>query len=203
MTREPAGDAPLGESIAAIEDAAAGGTLAVGDLLDTLEDRSLGFVLTVLGLAVAIPVVGAIPGMPATAGLAVLASIAHSALGGPRRFAAPEWLRARRVRADRVRAGLARVKPLAARLDAILINRRLAPLVATVPARAAIAGTAAATAAMMMVLALVPGLALPPALALAFFGLALIGRDGLFALVGYALAVVSAGLLLSAGLAVL
>ncbi len=176
---------PLQEAIAGLERDTGSGTVSLGELLDALEQRSLGFVLAALGILVLTPGIGAIPGVPDIASAAALLAIGHAWLGGGRRFVAPERLRARRVSADRVDRALEAVRPLGARIDRLVINERLAWLAESRGARIALSLTAALLALAVFALSLVPWLAALPAFGLLLVGLALMGEDGVFALLAH------------------
>lgn len=191
MTAE---DAPLQDTINAIDDAAGDGTVSLGTLLDSFEDRSLGVILAVFGLAVALPVIGGIPGMPAVGSLVVIIAVFHAFVGGQTHFWAPDIVRRQEVEASRVRSMLDHVRPAGRWIDNLL-SRRLEWLVGSRTARSVLAVSAATLAGMMAVLAIVPGLGTPAALGIMALGLALMSRDGLAAAIGYLFALASAGAL--------
>jgi len=175
---------PLADVIDDLSETAGRGTVSAGRLLDSLQDRSLGFILTLLGLMVTLPPIGAIPGVPDVASVLVIVAVGHSFVGGQRRFWAPESLRRREISAEKVQKGLSWIRPTGAWIDS-MIHRRLGLLVESYPARVAIALIAAALALAMFLLSLIPWFATPASVGIMLFGLALMGRDGVLALVGY------------------
>lgn len=187
--------APLETAVTDIEDAADGETVTLGALLDRIEDRPLGFVLTLVGLMLLIPVIGGIPGFPNVAAVVVCLALFHAARGGYMRLWAPGWLRRRRVSAAKARAALERLRPWAAAVDR-RIGRRFAGLVESPLARSAIAVACLALTGAMIALSVVPFGVTAPAAGLVAFGLALMARDGALALAGYAVTAVSFGLVL-------
>jgi len=193
-TDEEQSDAPVEDAIDSIEDAANGDSVALGDLLDRFEDRPLGFILLVFGLLNALPVIGAIPFLPTVSAIVILATIFHHVAGGQAHFWAPDRLRRQEVSAKTVGSVLDRVHPIAAWVDRQLEDRA-AVLVDGTLARSAICLVAGGLALAMMALSLVPGLAGVPALGIMVLGLALMGRDGLVALLGYLFAAASLGAL--------
>jgi hypothetical protein len=186
--------APLESAIRALQRTAGDdGTVALGDLLDALEHRSLGFILLVMGVLVATPVIGAVPGLPDIAAAGAILATVHAWIGGERTFVAPDRLRARRVSAEKVQHGLARIRPVGAWIDGLVINDRLTMLVKGRPARLALSASAIALSLAIFVLSLLPGLAALPAFGLVLVGLALMGEDGLFALLAHLFTAGSAG----------
>lgn len=178
---------PLADVVDDLSSRAGSGRLTAGELLDLLQDRSLGFILTLLALLVSLPPIGGLPGAPAVIALLILLAVAHALIGDADRFQAPERLRNRKIDADRLQSLLRRIRPMVLWIDGF-IGRRMQGLVSGRGARIAIALTAAALACAMAVLALIPGLVLVASLGILMLGLALMGRDGLLALAGYGFA---------------
>ena len=177
-------DAPLEDALHDLESIAMAEVVPVGTILDALQDRSLGFLLTVAGLLNCIPIIGAIPGLNDLTAVIVIVTVFHFFVGGTSRFWAPKRLRQIEIKGETIRAGLARMEPMARWIDHRL-KRRLAILVEPVPAQAAIAITAFLLALSIFVLSFIPWAVLIPAIAVMAFGLALMSRDGLLALTGY------------------
>ena len=182
-----ANDRPLETTIEEIEDATGEDRTTLGALLDSFEDRSLGLVLLVFGMLVCLPVIGALPGLPDLAALAVLLGVFHAFIGGRQHFWAPEVIRKRSVGTRTIIAALERARPAGRWIDGLVVNDRLSFLVDSRPARTAISAAAAVLALLMFALSLVPLGSLLPGIGLVLFGLALMGRDGIFALAGYVL----------------
>jgi len=186
---------PIDAAIDDIEGAVGRETTTLGTVMDSFEDRSLGAILLIFGLLVFLPFIGAIPGLPDVAALVVLIAVFHALVGGSQHFWAPDAVREKEVSADKLRDVLERARPYTRRIDWLVRPGRLGLLVETSPARLIIALSAAALAALIFVLSLVPFAASAPALALALLGLALMSRDGLFALAGYAASAAALGTL--------
>ncbi|MEM1343643.1 MAG: exopolysaccharide biosynthesis protein [Pseudomonadota bacterium] len=176
---------PLSEAIEAIKTLGEGDTLSLGELLDAFEDRSLGVVLVIFGLIVANPITGALPFMPTIGAVAVLVTVFHAIVGDKPSFPAPQSLRKRQVARTRVRSVLERLRPVGRWVDGLMVSERLGLLADNRPARRLIAALAGLIGASMAVLGFVPGLAALPALGLILYGIALMGRDGVFALAGH------------------
>lgn len=157
---------------------------SVGEMLDAFKNRSLGVLLTLLGALAAIPVIGGLPGAPLVLCVLIFVAIGQSifAYGG---LWAPERIRRVEINSAKLAKGIDRAKPWARRIDG-LVKNRLAWL-----AEGKIATTAIVTSATILALSFLPLSFVPwgvgaPALAITAFGLALLGKDGLFALFGYA-----------------
>lgn len=157
---------------------------SLNDVLAEFEDRSLGVLVTVFGLIAAIPVIGAIPGISiATATLILLAvlqtlSRSSGALRLPGRFGN------KAVGREKLERGLKRARPWTRRIDAML-SERLTVLTGGRLRRGGIVFAIVVLALTMYPLAFVPWGVTAPSLGVVAFGLALIARDGLFALIGY------------------
>ena len=175
---------PLESVIDALKQEAGNGTVPLGKLLDAFRNRSLGFVFLLFGLIASLPVIGAVPGVPAVVALVVVLSVGHSFLGGRAHFWAPEAVRRQRVDAERVASWLEWVRPISRRIDG-LVHPRLGFLVDSPPARIAISLIGVGLAVSMLVISIVPFLVLVASTGLMLFGLALMARDGLLALIGY------------------
>lgn len=187
---EAAEDHPLEAAILSIEDTAGnGGTVSVAELVRAFEDRSLGLLLTVAGLMVAIPVLGAVPGMPNVSALLVLFAVVRAVVGTRHHIPVPGVLGRRRVQAETVRAALEKARPVGRWIDGFL-GRRLCWLVEGRQARQLLAVAAGVVALAMVVLSFVPFLSTPASLAIVLIGLALMARDGVAALLGLALGAV-------------
>lgn len=162
-------------------------TVTLGELLDRFEDRTLGVVLVFSGLITALPVVGAIPGVPALAAVVLLFAVAHAFFGRRGHFWAPSIIRGREFRQETIDRVLNAMRPYGRWVDGLVVNRRLSFLVDTWAARFFVLPAAVTLAILIVFLAPVPFAVLPASFACICLGLALIGRDGLFALAGYLL----------------
>jgi len=178
---------PLQAVIGDLRSAADQSEVTVRDLVAAFEDRSLGAILTLLGFLLLLPPVGALPGAPYIIALLILGAVAQSLLqrGG---IWVPEFVGKRTIGADRLGRGLDGAEPWARRVDALTLER-LTPLVASRQARMGILACTVVLALSLLPLGLVPAGILPAALGILVFGLALMSRDGLLALIGYALTI--------------
>lgn len=159
----------------------------IGDLIDALDQRGYGPMLAVLPLIELTPL-GGIPGFPTLLAL-TLAIITVRLLMGYEHIWAPGWIRRGKLKSDRVIGSLEWLKPLSLRIDATL-HARLSRL-------AGPTGQRIAAVVILCLLLMVPPLELlpfattGPMLAIATFGLALLYRDGLLMLLGFAGAAVA------------
>jgi len=165
-----------------------GGTdaVTVGDVIDGLEGHHLGFLLTLLGLIVVMPIIGGIPGAAILCATLVLLAIGSAHVGG-KALRAPSFVRRRKIGRRRFDRGIERVRPWVRRVDR-LIRPRLAVLTAGRPQRLIMSAAAAVLALALSPLAFVPFGANAPGAGIMALGLALMTGDGVFALLGYALA---------------
>jgi hypothetical protein len=167
-----------------------GDVVAVGDLVDALDQRGYGPALAILPLVELSPL-GGIPGFPTLLAL-TLAALTIRLLMGYEHFWVPDWLRRRELSSERVMRSMDWLKPVSLRIDATL-HERLSRF----------AGPAGRRAACIVILALlltVPPLELipfatsGPMIVIAVFGLGLLFRDGLLMLIGFvAAAIVTVG----------
>jgi hypothetical protein len=179
----------IAEVLDKLSEADSGEAVSVGDVLGALQDRSLGVLLAALGLLAAIPIIGAIPGVSILVALMVLAVVAQSMLGGGELWA-PEFVRARKIDDEKYQSALEKVRPYTDWIDRRL-SRRLTVLVEGAAPRKIAAVAAAVLALAMIPLAIVPWGVQAPATGILAFGLALMRRDGLFALLGYVFAAIT------------
>lgn len=170
-------------------DASNGGEISVDDVLDAFDDRGFGVLCTVLGLIAAFPVIGAIPGVSVVVGLMVLL-IAGQAIFGLQHPWVPTVLRERSIPDEKLEKGADKARPYTEWIDQY-IKPRLEWLTHGALRRRLIAVAMCVMAVLMIPLALVPWGVQPPATAIVMFGIALVGRDGVFAALGYALAAIS------------
>lgn len=166
------------------------GRVSIGDLVASLNDRGFGVLCAIIGALAAVPIIGGIPGVSVgTALLALL--IAGQYVVGRRTPWIPSFLSERSLKSSSVEKGLDTVRPYARWLDK-LVEQRLTWLVGGDTERRLIAAAICVLALTMFPLALVPWGVFPPALAIATFGIAITARDGVFAIIGYVLAAVTA-----------
>ncbi|MGF1554294.1 MAG: exopolysaccharide biosynthesis protein [Paracoccaceae bacterium] len=186
----------LSDVLDSLEATADDGEMRVNDVLGAFGDRSLGAILAMLGLVVMIPVFGSIPGVPTLVAVLVIAMTAQVALGRGA-LQVPGRLGRASIGRERVESGIERARPWARRVDRVL-SERLTVLTRGRLGRGCIAFAAVLLAVTMPPLEVVPWAALAPATGITAFGLALIARDGLFALAGYLLAGLTVFLLATA-----
>ena len=183
---------PLTDVLDSLNDQIEGDKTKLGDLLDAFEGRSLGMLLTLLGLVAVIPVLGGIPGVSVLVASLIIVAVAQSFLanGG---IWAPRLFRRMEIDNDKMERAVEKARSWTGRLDAI-IRPRMPFLVEGRFAFSAIAFCSVLLAMTFYPMALVPGGVTVPALAILAFGIALMGRDGAFAFAGYGFTALSAGL---------
>lgn len=158
---------------------------SLGDVLDTVGNRSFGPLLLLAGLVMLAPVVGDIPGVPVMMGLLVILATGQL-LAGRDHFWLPGWLLRRSVSHDKIQAGVRWLRPLGRFLDRWTKSRltRLTQGAGLMVGGAACTVVAAATP-LMEVVPLSANLA---GIAITAYGLAVIASDGLVALLAIAFA---------------
>ncbi|MBW6418110.1 exopolysaccharide biosynthesis protein [Celeribacter sp. PS-C1] len=165
--------------------------VSVGSLVKTMESRGVGPFYVLTGMLVTF--VGAIPGLPAVAGV-LLILLATQTLRGKRGLWLPRWLRDRTVSTDKLRSGSQKAHTLAAKL-APFVHKRLTGLVTgRGPSRIFAVLTALCGLGMILV-GFIPGLPVALSLPLIALGIGLTGRDGLWIIAALALLVPGAVLL--------
>ena len=172
-----------------LAETATGETTSVGEVLDAFENRSLGVLLALFGALTAIPIIGGLPGAPLILCAFILIAIGQSvfAKGG---LWAPKRIREVEIGSDKLKSGVEKAKPWARRIDS-LVKPRLGWLAEGHAARVAIVLCSTILALSFLPLSIIPWGVGAPAFALIAFGLALLGKDGLFALFGYAFVAVT------------
>lgn len=164
--------------------------IALRTVVEAVGSRSFGPLLLVAGLITLAPLIGDIPGVPTLMALVVLL-IALQLLLGRRRFWLPQWLLGRSMARDKFAKGMHWMRPPARFIDRLL-RPRLVFLTQGVGLYL-IAVTCIAIAAAMPPMEVVPFSANGAGAALTAFGLALIARDGLLALLAFILTVATIG----------
>lgn len=153
----------------------------LGAMLEIAGRRSFGPMLLVPGLLVLSPVSG-VPGVPTFSGMIVLL-LSVQLLIGRSHFWLPGWLLDRCLPHRHLLRAVRLMRPLARGIDRLL-KPRLSWLVES-HAVYAVAATCALVALTMPPLELVPFAATAAGVAITAFGLALVGRDGLLALLAF------------------
>ncbi|WP_224417336.1 MULTISPECIES: exopolysaccharide biosynthesis protein [Modicisalibacter] len=167
------------------------GDVTLERMLAALGERAFGPVMLFAGLVTVMPLLGDIPGVPTLMALLV-ALTAGQLLLQRRRFWLPRWLLRRSMASRHVRSGVRRLLPLAR-----LIDRGLRPRWCVLTGEVGshlIAVACLAIAAAMPVMEFIPFSATGAGIALVAFGLALVARDGVLALLALACTGVTAGL---------
>lgn len=159
--------------------------IALGTLVEALGRRSFGSLLLVAGLIAVSPLSG-IPGVPTTVAV-IVGLIAGQLLCGREHFWLPEWVLRLSLSRNKLEKVLGLFQPLARVVDRLL-RPRLAFL--TGPAGAyVIAGLCVLIALVMPTTEVIPFSATLAGAAISAFGLALIARDGVAALIALLLTV--------------
>ena len=164
--------------------------ISIQDLMEKFGGRAIGALLFVFGLACALPLP---PGATTIFGLP-LVLLAPQLVIGSRAPWLPERVKTRTLSTADLRKGLPRVIPMLQRVEAIS-KPRLVFLFGAVGER--LLGAVCTALAIVLILP-IPGGNILPAMAVSALSFALIQRDGIIALVGYALAVTSASILVLA-----
>lgn len=182
-------DGVLKDLAGTVDDAT--GTVRFGVIVETLGARGYGPLLFILAAMMLLPI-AAIPFVPAAIGVAVAAVGVQLMRGGQ-----GVWLpgRLRRIEVprdklgaslDRIDAGLDRLRPFLA--------ARMTRLVDRYTAQAAIGAVLCVIGIVVAVLGVTPFLPLVLSLPVLFFGIALMARDGLFVVLGFAWLLPATGL---------
>jgi hypothetical protein len=175
------------EDLAACEDP----RISVAHMVEKFGGRALGGLLLVFGLACTLPLP---PGGTTIFGFPLLL-LAPQLVIGARRPWLPSKVRQGSIATSDLRAGLPRVLPWIRRVEAVS-RPRLSFLFGGVGER--LIGAVCFVLAIVLILPIPLGNILP-AVAVSVLSLALVQRDGLLALFGYALTATSIGVLVLAG----
>ena len=178
MSAEPGGLEQLVERIRRID--ADRDPVDVEAVLSQIGRRSFGAIVLFAGIVVLAPLIGDIPGVPTLVALLVaIASV--QLLAGRRYFWLPDFLLKRSISRTRLEKAL-NVTQGPARFTDRFLRRRLVVFVSPAVTRL-IAAAVLGVALVMPLLELIPFSANLAGIALSAFGVALIARDGLFALI--------------------
>ncbi len=159
--------------------------VAVGDLLDAAGRRSFGPVVLLVGVLLVTPLSG-IPGIPTLMGLVVLLTLGQI-LFGRSHFWLPPLLTERQIPRERLVAAIDGLRPLAQRIDR-RIRARLTWMVKG-PGLYATVALCMAIGAAMPATEVVPFSSSIAGLALTVFGLSLVARDGVLAILAWGMSV--------------
>lgn len=167
--------------------------VSIDAIMDAVGERSFGPVLVLIGLIVLAPIVGDIPGVPTICALMVL-TISVQLLLHKEHFWLPRWVLTRSVGTPSLLKAI-RLSRKPARFIDRLVKPRLTYLIrGYIPARC-VALSSMAIALMIPAMEFIPFSANLAGAVLTLFGLALISRDGLLALLAFALTAASAGVI--------
>jgi hypothetical protein len=165
--------------------------VSLGAVLEVVGRRSFGPLLLVAGLVALAPIIGDIPGVPTIIGTVVFL-IAIQLLLGREHFWLPRWLLKRSVASGRLCNALKWL-----RSPARFVDRLLRPRLTIFTKGAVIyviAMLCIIIAISMPTMEVVPFVANVAGAAITAFGLSLIARDGLLALIAFAFTTISVGL---------
>jgi hypothetical protein len=188
----PASDSkqPLSEILADIAETPAQ-RISLDDLMDRFGGRALGGLLLIFSLLCMLPLP---PGATTIFGAPLLLFSPQLVFGSSHKPWLPKGIRGRTFAMDDLRPGVRRASRLLHRMEAVS-RPRLAFLVG--PSGERLIGAICTVLAFVLVLPIPLGNILPAA-AVAILSLALVQRDGIVALLGYAVTAVSASVLVIA-----
>ncbi|HEY2356385.1 MAG TPA: exopolysaccharide biosynthesis protein [Phenylobacterium sp.] len=190
MTSDPDDRQPLSQILREISETAAP-TVSVGELMERFDARATGALLLVFGLACTLPLP---PGGTTIFGAPLVLLAPQLMIWGSRAPWLPARMRAQTVATAELRKGLPRALGWLERIEAVS-RPRLLFLFGAWGHRAI--GLVCTLLALVLILPIPLGNMLPAA-AVSVLSLALVQRDGFLALAGYALAALSAGVLVLA-----
>ena len=164
------------------------------DLYKEVGDRSFGPLILLAGIVTLAPLLGDIPGVPTTVGIAVVLVTSQMVVGRTH-FWLPKFLLNRSVSSAKLRKALSWLQRPARFVDR-LIRPRLLALTGGVANRV-IACLCLLVGAAMPLMDFVPFTANIAGAALTLFGLSIIARDGLLAILAFVFTALGAWLVLS------
>lgn len=169
------------------------GELCLEDIIKIVGTRWFGPLLIVPGLVMVVPVVGDIPGVSAMMALVVLL-ISVQAIFDRSKVWLPRWMARRTVKVDTVKKGIKWLRKPAATVDRH--TRRRMTWAVKHSSIYVIAAICCVIAVITPLLEIIPFSVAIAGAALTCFGLALLARDGLIALVAIACSLGTIGMLL-------
>lgn len=170
-----------------------GKEIKFGDILDQVGHRSFGSLLLTAGLIISAPLIGDIPGVPVLLGAFVILTSGQLLLGKDH-FWLPKWLLERSADPAKLDKGMDWIQPVAR-----FIDRWLKPRLKIVTGKLGIYAIAIACVLVGLltpVMEFIPFSAQFAGAAITAFGLAIIAKDGLFAILGYLITAGIFGLLI-------
>lgn len=172
-----------------IESAAEGGEqVSIKEILESVGSRSFGPMILLAGLVILAPLIGDIPGVPTIMALFVLLT-AGQLLFRQNHFWLPSWMTKRSVEQDKLRQSMKWLRYIGRFFDKIS-KPRLTELTQESKLYA-IAVACILVALAIPIMEVVPFSANIAGIALTAFGLSLITRDGLMALVAFTFTVLA------------
>ncbi|MDY6797261.1 MAG: exopolysaccharide biosynthesis protein [Pseudomonadota bacterium] len=165
--------------------------VVVGDLLDAAGRRSFGPVVLLVGMLLVTPLSG-IPGIPTLMGLVVLLTLGQILFGRSHVWL-PPLLTERQIPRERLVAAIDWMRPWAQRIDQ-RIRARLTWMVKG-PGLYATVALCMAIGAAMPATEVVPFSSSIAGLALTVFGLSLVARDGILAILAWGMSVTTSVML--------
>lgn len=168
--------------------------VSIDSIMDLIGRRSFGPLLLVAGLVILAPVIGDIPGVPSIMGMFVFL-IAIQLLIGQEHFWLPNWLLERAISSEKLAKAISWLQKPARFIDKLIRPRMMIFVNGT--AKYMIAVVCILIALMLPFMEVVPFSANAGGLALVAFGLALIAKDGLLALLSFILTGLTAWLIIS------
>tara|TARA_R110000850_G_scaffold112512_3_gene226504 strand:- start:885 stop:1484 length:600 start_codon:yes stop_codon:yes gene_type:complete len=166
-------------------------TVSLDDILDAVGQRSFGPVLLLVGLIVLAPLIGDIPGVPTLCALVVLLFSVQLLLQREH-FWLPKWLLNRSVKSSSLNKAVELSRKPARFVDRLVKPRLTFLIRGYIPARL-VALCSIGIALMMPAMEFIPFSANLAGAVLTFLGLALVARDGVLALLAFALTFACAG----------
>lgn len=176
-------DHSIDAALASVADEATGETTTIGQILDGLQRRGFGPFITLLSLFACTPV-GAIPGLPAIIGAALIL-FSVQLLFGRRKPWFPSKLQNFRVSTAKLHKSIGILRPPAQWIGK-LMKPRLVWLASGLLPTTVIALAVTVNAALMIIFGFVPLFPFVVGLPIFLFGLGLTTRDGLVTALGYA-----------------
>lgn len=165
--------------------------VSIETLLDYIGRRSFGPIILAVGAFLAIPGLSDIPTVPTIFG-SLIVLVGVQILFGREKIWMPQWLLNRSVKAERVRTAANKLKKPASHADKIL-KRRLSFLTTGIGSTL-VATTCVLLALLTPVMEIIPLSANVAGIALTFFGLGLVGRDGLMNAIGFSFCTLLTGI---------